>query len=250
MTQMPSPVFSLPGPATDLVRTGLLDAELAALLSLAVGGGVPVVVAGGAGEERLALREALVGLRDPGSPVMRLAGAHEEFAWMPQAGELGWHAGGPAAPGLLGALMVGDLTPEATWGDAAHLVIRALTAGHSLIASVPGASLGEVLGTLSAPPVGASEDELARLGVVLVLGGGARVAVAHYLRPVARDGGGHVQRLPPAVLATWNAAAARFDHFSWGVIDELAARTGWQPRAFERELARRAAAIAAPTARA
>jgi hypothetical protein len=69
------------------------------------------------------------------------------------------------------------------------------------------------------------------------------VAAAHYLRPVARDEHGHVQRMPPAVLATWDATADRFEHFAWGIVGELASRTGRRPIELEREQARRAARL-------
>jgi hypothetical protein len=227
------------------VRGGLLDAELAALLSMTVEGGIPLVVTGGAGEQREAVREALLGLLRADTPAVRLAGADEDFAWMPQAGELGWRSSGRPADPLPGAAMVGDLREGGTWGESAHLAIRALTAGYSLLATADASSLDDLLSRLSMPPVSAIDDELARLGVVLVLGDGPRVAIAHYLRPVARDPGGHVQRLPPASLAAWNAKTGRFDHFAWGVISELAGRTGWRPLAFEREQARRSAVISA-----
>ena len=247
----PEPSFAPPGPVAGLVRAGALDAELAALLSLTVEGGIPLVVAGGAGEERRAVRDALLALVPPGATVVRLAGADEDFAWMPQAGELGWRSTGPAKRGTPGAWMVAELEddgPGATWGEVGHLAIRALTTGYSLVATAGGSRLEDVLARLSAPPVGAIDDELARLGVVLLLGGGGttgacRVEAAHYLRPVARDPGGHVQRLAPAVLVTWNPAASRYDYFAWGVVGELAGRTGWRPIAFEREQVMRAAAI-------
>ena len=54
---------------------------------------------------------------------------------------------------------------------------------------------------------------------------------------------GHVQRLPPAVLATWNPTAGSFDHFAWGVVPELGGRTGRRPVDFEREQAIRARSI-------
>ena len=60
-----------------------------------------------------------------------------------------------------------------------------------------------------------------------------RVLAAHYLRPVARDVHGHVQRLPPAVLATWNPTAGAFDHFAWGVVGELGGRSGRRSVDFE-----------------
>ncbi|MHB8961076.1 MAG: hypothetical protein ACYDAN_15810 [Candidatus Limnocylindrales bacterium] len=243
-----------PDPLAALVHDGTLDAELAALLSLTIEGAIPLVVAGGEAEGRRRVRDALLSLVPVDRGIVRLAGAGEDFAWMPQAGELGWRSNGPVSPGMPGAVMVADLeeTDAGTWGEAAHLAIRALTAGYSLIAATGGRRLEDVLERLGAPPVAAGDDELARLGVVLVLadaGAGASSApqgeAAHYLRPVARDPGGHVQRLPPAVLATRNGASGHFDHFAWGVTAELAARTGRRPIAFEREQVRRAAAISA-----
>jgi hypothetical protein len=238
-----SPAFIVPAPLAELVRRGLFDAELAALLSMTVEGGIPAVVVGGAGEARRGAREALAALLPAGTPIVRLAGADEDFAWMPQAGELGWRPTGAAVPGTPGAAMIADLEPGATWGEAAHLAIRALTAGYSLLGTADGTSLDDALARLADPPVAAIDDEITRLGVVLVLGGDGRLAIAHYLRPVARDPGGHVQRLPPASLAAWNGKTERFDHFAWGVLSELAGRTGRRPLAFEREQAQRAAAI-------
>ena len=54
-----------------------------------------------------------------------------------------------------------------------------------------------------------------------------------------------MQRLPPAVLATWNMATDAFDHFAWGISPELAARIGGSPVDLEREQARRAGALMA-----
>jgi len=233
-----------PDAVARLVRAGVLDAELAALVSLTVAGGIPLVVAGGDRAARRDVRDALPTLVPAGVPLVRLAGAAEDFAWMPQARELGWRPTGPATRGTPGAVMVAELEDgdrSATWGEAAHLAIRALTAGYSLLATADGAKLEDVLGRLSSPPVSALDDELTRLGVVLLL---------DYLRPVARDPGGHVQRLPPAVLAVWNDGAGRYDHFAWGVAGELAARTGRRPLAFEREQAQRAAALATVATRA
>lgn len=244
----PAPDVHAPEPVAGLVRAGVLDAELAGLLWLTVENGIPLVVAGASAGERAEVRGALLALVPAVRAVVTLAGDDERFAWMPEAGELGWRDAGPAVRGTPGAVMVADLEPGGTWGEAAHLAVRALTAGYSLLATAGGLRLDDVLGRLSLPPVSAIDDELTRLGVVIILGDEGRVAIAHYLRPVARDPGGHVQRLPPAVLATWNRGAARYDHFAWGVTGELAGRTGTRPMAFEREAARRASAIAAASA--
>ena len=82
----------------------------------------------------------------------------------------------------------------------------------ALVAALP-ADLADVLAVLRGQ--GLTDDEISFLGAVLVLevdgepGGGTggppgRVVAAHRLRPVARDAGGHVQRLGPAVLAIWD----------------------------------------------
>ncbi len=96
---------------------------------------------------------------------------------------------------------------------------------------VIGTSLEDVLRVLGAPAASDHEhaheipDEVRDLGVVLILGEN-RVNVAHYVRPVERDGAGHLQRRPPAVLGAWNELADDFDDFWWALTEELAARAG------------------------
>ncbi len=246
------------------LREGVLDAELAALAWLTLEGGIPIVVAGGAGTGREALRDALRELLPAGVRTVTLAGEAETFAWMAEAVELGWRHEGPWVPetdtdmqriragdGGAPVVLVADLedgSDAATWGEHARLAIRALAVGYGLAATAIGTRLEDVLGRLASAPVGAIDDELTRLGVVLILGrdpdAGPRVLAAHYLRPVARDLHGHIQRLPPAVLATWDPSAGRFEHFAWGVVGELAGRTGRRPVEFEREQAVRARELA------
>lgn len=247
----------IPEPLAVLLREGVLDAELAALLWLTVEGGIPLVVAGEAADKPSAVRDALVDLRSADGVLQVLAGPTEDFAWMPEAVELGWRREGPLVPAArqTGApgpvIQVADLAPgsaSGTWGDTARVAIRALSLGYSMAATAGGDRLEDVLGRLAAFPTGALDDELTRLGVVLILGrtvaAERRVTAAHYLRPVARDTHGHVQRLAPAVLATWNATTGRFDHFSWGVVGELAGRLGRRPVDLEREQAHRAGLLA------
>jgi hypothetical protein len=117
-----------------------------------------------------------------------------------------------------------------------------------MLATAVGGRLEDVFDSLRARPVASADDELARLGVVLILDddrGTERVVAAHYLRPVARDPHGHVQRMPPAVVATWDPAGNRFEHFAWGITAELADRIGMRPVDLEREQARRAETLAA-----
>ena len=125
--------------------------------------------------------------------------------------------------------------------------MRALAVGYGMLATMVGGGLEDALNILHDPAVGTDADERSRLGVVLAIEGGdhgPRVLAAHYVRPVAFDTQGHVQRLPPAVLATWNADAAAWDDFAWGATADLAGRTGVGPADFEREQASRAVTIA------
>jgi hypothetical protein len=218
--------------------------------------------------------------------LQRLDGVFEDFAWLPEAAELGWQS--EWAPGIklvgrarrfadngsvpqapadrdstppgtpetstlradpvatyLVASELSDHLPRYTWGDHARIAVRALSRGYGLGATIHADSLEDVFAQLGSWPVGLAEDELSRLGVVLVLRraatGARRVVAAHYVRPVVRDAGGHVQRLGPAVLATWDPSADRLDHFWWGILPQLAERTGRHAGDFEDEQVRRAA---------
>jgi hypothetical protein len=254
------------GALASLVADGVLDGELAALVVLLLGARVPVLVAGQSGDARDALAVALVDTL-PGelSPV-ELAGDAEEFEWLPEAVELGWRrerhvveaigrdavARTSAGSTVIVARDLAGSGPRATGGERARLAIRALAVGYGLVATIDEPDLAGVLERLSRPPVNTDEDERSRLGVVLAVGEvgrGPRVLAAHYVRPVARDQHGHVQRLPPAVLATWNMTTDSFDHFAWGVLPELADRIGRRPVELEREQARIAAELRASGAR-
>ncbi len=261
-----------------LVRDGILDAELAALLWLLLDARLPVVVVGAPGSGRSTLVAALLDLLPVGSRTRRLAGADEDFDWLPEAGELGWRrqaggdpgnrrAGTPARAGdtVLIVAGLGDGPPFGTPGPQARIAIRALSLGYGMVATMTGDGLDDVFARLHAPEVGADDDELSRLGLVLVMrrvpagsgsgdrGSGAgdagdpegphRVVAAHYVRPVVRDAHGHVQRMPPAVLAAWEPRTDRLEHFAWGIVGELAQRAGPRPTEFEREQARRASYI-------
>ena len=135
--------------------------------------------------------------------------------------------------------------PFYTWGLRARVLIRSLQLGYGLGATIHAESLADVFDLLMPPPVSLTDDEIRRLGMVLILrrlsSGERRVVAAHYLRPVERDGEGHLQRRPPVVLATWDPARDEFDHFGWGAAPELALRVGRSQAEFERELTLRAA---------
>jgi hypothetical protein len=256
----------------ELIRAGTLDAELAATLWVLIEGRVPIIVAaedGGTGKSTLL--DALMAFLAPGVRAVELAGAAETFAWLPQAPELGWKPArrsppmddatlrslearsgraprrqtSPVRPDNTVLLVpeLSDHLPSYTWGAEARLAIRAASIGYGLAATIHADSLDDVFEALRRPPVRLEEDELSRLGVVLILrrvgGERRRVVAAHYVRPTARDMHGHVQQLGPAVLATWEASTDTFEHFAWGIAPELALRVGARAGDLEIDIERR-----------
>ncbi len=247
-----------------LLRGGTLDPDLAGLLWLLIEGRVPVIVAAGPQNAgKTTLLNALLAFLPPTAAVHELAGYEENFAWLADAARLGWRPDQRRAADLepgrsrepllapsSGYLVASELSPHLpwyTWGEQARVAVRALSLGYGLGATIHADSLQEVLDALRAPDVRLTDDELSQLGIVLVLrafrnSGGSvvrRVAAAHYVRPISRDAGGHVQRLSPAVMTTWDPATDAFEHFSWGITSELAGRIGRSAGEFETEHARR-----------
>lgn len=216
---------------------------------------VPLIVAAEVqGTGKTTLLGALLDFLPAGVRTVELAGSAETFDWLPQATELGWRRsvgadptrsdGPPVRPddAVLLVSEFSDRLPSYTWGEEARIAIRAASIGYGLAATIRADTLEEMLDALRRPPVRAEDDELSRLGVVLILrrvearDGVRRVVAAHYIRPTARDEHGHVQRLGPAVLATWDADRDRFEHFGWGVTPELALRVGRKAGDFEQEV--------------
>jgi hypothetical protein len=251
------PIPPEPRSIAALIRAGTLDAELAATVWLLLESRVPLLVAAEApGTGKSTLLAALLDFVPSQLRTIELAGTDETFDWLPQATELGWSTAGARVPGAGGQAVRSDTTvlvapelsdhlPAYTWGERARIAVRAATIGYGFAATIHADSLDEVFDALRRPPVALNDDELSRLGVVLILRlddrDRRRVVAAHYVRPAARDVHGHLQRLGPAVLATWDAGADAFEHFGWGIAPELAARTGRKAGDFEVELARRRA---------
>jgi hypothetical protein len=240
-----------------------MDAELAATIWVLVEGRVPVVIAGDPGDpEPQRILDALLALVDPSVRALELAGDDETFDWLPQAPDLGWRrtaasgrpvrTAAPVTPGSA-AIVARHLAPTPTTheaGEVARIAVRAASIGYGLFAIVDADGLDTVFATLRRPPIVVTDDELSRLGVVVVLDResaerAAVIAVAHYVRPVVRDEHGHVQRLGPAVLATWDSATEQFEHFGWGITPELALRVSRKAGDFELEVDRRRASIEA-----
>ncbi len=223
---------------------------------------MPLIVAGpgaGVGSQvvRTSVLEALLDLVPSTRQRLPLGGPTEDFAWLAGAESLGWVRTTEAAPTAVdpaaAVILAGEIGPQPpadTTGDRARLVVRALGRGFGLAATMEATRLEDVLAGLRRRPIQLTDDELTNLGIVLILGADTaesgwppRIAAAHYLRPLARDVHGHPQRLPPAVLATWDPAADRFEHFAWGIAAELAGRTGRRTGDLELEQDRRAAVL-------
>ena len=245
----------------ELIATGVLDADLAALAWITVEARLPLIVAGlqqGAG--KTTVLEALLDFLPPTARRIDLAGAAEDFAWLPEAEALGWTRDVPPTPEAIPVspasayLVAGELSehlPIYTWGRAARTLVRAASIGYGIGATIHADRLEDIHEQLRARPVGLTDDELTYLGLILVVRAdrGAdghvrrRVVAAHYARPMGRDEHGHTQRLPPAVLAHRDPAADRLDHFEWGVMPELAIRLGRKAGDLEHEQGERAALL-------
>jgi len=129
---------------------------------------------------------------------------------------------------------------EEVRGALSGLVARQLVTADGALAGgvVHGESLEDVLRFNGANPDDEVPDAARELGVVVILGQPetgelVRVVRAHYLRPIERDGAGHIQRRPPALLSAWDDSAGHLDHFHWGISNELARRADREPGAFE-----------------
>jgi hypothetical protein len=193
-----------------LLRDGVLDPGLVALTWLLVEGGLPLLVTGPAG-----------------------AGARTELA---------------------GALL--SIDPDRAWlvvdADTDPPTLPRLSAllqgGTALGISVAGADLSGALERLHASPGQLPYDAIRRLGIVVTAAQtsrGVRCRVVHYLRPTERDAQGHVQRRQPAILASWDEAADRYDDYAWAITPELAERIGRTQAELEDRRRERAELLAA-----
>lgn len=149
-------------------------------------------------------------------------------------------------------------TTDAGHGERLRRSIAALKSDERTTADggLPGGvlvaqSLEDVMRRGGSQPGEEVPDAVRDIGVVVVLGASERpadgpqrrVVSAHYVRPVERDGAGHLQRRPPALLSAWDERSQRLDHFHWGSTGELAARAEMSAADFEEEHARRTGLI-------
>ncbi len=245
----------------ELIADGVLDPELAALAWLLVEARLPLIVAGLAqGAGKTTLFEALLDFLPASTRRIDLAGVGEDFDWLPEAAALGWPArsssevSSPPVTPTTAFLVAAELSPHLpiyTWGPAARAFVRAASMGYGIGTTLHADRLEEVHEVLRDPALGLGDDELSYLGLILIVragrdGAGAvrrRVVAAHYARPVGRDEHGHLQRLPPAVVAARDAGSDTLEHFAWGVMPELAIRLGRKAGDLERDQSERAALL-------
>ena len=245
----------------DVVADGLLDAELAALAWALACRGVGVLVAAptGTGPDGAsgtsgpvpapgAASSLAAALADAVSLTTRVHHLSAGSAAGPVEEAVGTADGGVL---LLTAPDLGGSGEGALRRAAARAAVRAVSdrTGVALVATIRAADLEGVLGRLRGLTVAAPDDEIERLGVMLVVGasedGRPRVMAAHYLRPPAVGPLGRVERRGPAVLATFDAASRAWDHFGWGIVPELADRVGVSPADLEAAVAVRRETIEA-----
>jgi hypothetical protein len=235
-----------------LVSAGEVSATLAAHVTALADAGVPIVVTGSASAER---RDAFAEAIAAASPLP--AGAEsaeikiapeEAFVWLADPSGVGClvaGAGGvprsPRSTRLIAHGLIERLSAATT-----KAVVRSLVRGFPLIATAPGRDLAELLDLLRGANLRVPEDDLHRLGLVIVLGAGSatvsHVESAHLLRAPALDGGA---RRPPALLATWSGPGS-WDDFAWAALPELAARVGFTQAVYSSQLAAREQELAAP----
>ncbi len=231
------------------IRERALDEALAGLLWALVEARMPFVVAGPPGTGRERFRDLLLGLLPAATPVRRILSG--------DAGSIAPSGATEDAPMVLVTpdLATAESSTSALGPPETRAVLRAVAVGRGLAATMEADSLETALGLLGGPPVSLGNDELSLLGLVLILAPLAgpeaadvgettstqpgRVVAVHWMRPVVRDAHGHVQRLGPAVLGTWDERRGGWEHFAWGVMPELAMRIGRRPGALEVDVASR-----------
>lgn len=199
----------------NLVAAGQISGTLAAQVTALADAGVPIVVTGSASADR---RDALAAAIAAASPLP--AGAEsaeikiapeEAFVWLADPAGVGClvaGAGGaprsPRSTRLIAHGLIERLSAATT-----KTVVRSLVRGFPLIATAPGHDLAELLDLLRGANLRVPEDDLHRLGLVIVLGSDAaaqsHVESAHLLRAPALDGGA---RRPPRFSQPGTAAVA------------------------------------------
>ncbi|MDP3064599.1 MAG: hypothetical protein Q8O40_15545 [Chloroflexota bacterium] len=204
-----------------LVESGTLDLRLSSLLWLALERRLPVV---SAAKPRLVGKTTLlVALRDLAPPwldIVYTRGEEEDLCFLQETD--------PARTSIW-VNELSDHLPWYFWGQPARELFAALERGYGLAATLHADTPEQLFTYLAAAPLRIPPEQLARLGLIIVLGffseaGGwvRRVRAASLVLPNNRDG------LPATLrLAEWEPSEGRLRHNgSREAVEALARRLG------------------------
>ena len=145
----------------DLVTQGVIDSEQAARLGDHVRhGGSLVVTALRSGTGKSTLAHALMEAIEPERRLVYIRGIYEPFDWLPLAE--------PEHTTLL-INEISDHLPVYCWGACANRVLSLARQGYQVIATLHADSPASFLALLRSPEIGASEDEIVALDIVVFL---------------------------------------------------------------------------------
>ena len=217
-----------------LVARGVVDAGLAAHLSILLDAGVPLTLVSPTGSPTSIFADAFASsLRIDGSrpdaDVIEVAGDHG-FEWLADPVGIGCldpRAGTAVRPGGSMLLWIRHLL-DGLDPQVARTALRALARGHRAIVEARATDLASLLDALRASPIRLPEDDLQRLGVVLQLDG-TRVVAGHLLHPPTGP-----SRRAPTLLVTWDVAREAWDDFAWAALPFFAERSRLGQQQYDR----------------
>jgi energy-coupling factor transporter ATP-binding protein EcfA2 len=227
------PVWSQPEPRTivDLIRDGVLSAEVAALLCELVAQRASIVVAAGpSGAGKTTLLTALLDALPAGTRRVYVRGCYEPFDFFAETD-----------PGAT-ALLVNEISahlPIYLWGPGVRRVLTAAQNGYQLAATAHATSIEEFIYSLAGYPLRITADELKAIDLLVLLDAwrepdGIRRSVRQVVTLSASSG---VRQIEPRIIADGRAV-------DLSAASDLA--TALDPRhsaSFVEAVARRAATI-------
>lgn len=209
----------------DLVDHGVLDAPIAAHLSLLLDAGLPLTILAPESSQSQRVAEAFAAsLRasQSGSPRSELhVESDHHFEWLADPVGIGCMdpAAGTAPRGARTMLLRVSHLLSGLEPLTARIALRSLARGYQAIIEAQAPDLLTLLMTLRTSPFRIPEDDLQQLGLVICLDE-RRLIAAHLLHPSAGT-----TRRPPTLLTIWDSAASRWDDFTWAALPVFAERS-------------------------
>lgn len=212
-------------PIRDLVAQGVMDAPLAAHISILLDAGLPLTILATESHQRQRVADAFATpLRTGHSGAKRteisVEGDHH-FEWLSDPAGIGC-MDPIAGTAPLGARSFFLRIPHLMSGlksECARIALRSLVRGYQAIIEAQTSDLLSLFEVLRASPLRLPEDDLQQLGVVLSLDE-HRLNAAHLLHPSVGTA-----RKPPTLLTVWDAGLSRWDDFSWAALPVFAERS-------------------------